>query len=218
MLVEIDVLIWWWFFVADSDGVGEEGGVRAGQTALDRISHSVDLWLLRLRGKENTKFFHNLLETFMVIYIQFNCSWHWFRMICSVCVAFTVSFVCCVLFKQINCCWNWYHLSLIAWIFSSKALGLSAIHAVLLVCYIIHSICKVIFCASMCWSCICDMISLVKGVSCFDKSANYDDFDSVSTKQYKQHIAPQSFCYLFPELAELMIRLSDLSDCVASVH
>ena len=56
--------------------------------------------------------------------IQFNCSWYWFRMICSVRVAFTVSFVCCVLLKQINCCWIWYHESLIARIFSSKALSL----------------------------------------------------------------------------------------------
>ena len=62
------------------------------------------------------------------------------------------------------------------------------------------------------------MIGLVKGVSCFDKSANYDDFDSVSPKKYKQHITPQSFCHLFPELAELMIWLSDLSDCVSYAH
>jgi len=54
-------------FVADSDGVGKEGGVRAGQTALDRISHSVDIWLLCLRGKEDAKFVHNFLETFMVM-------------------------------------------------------------------------------------------------------------------------------------------------------
>lgn len=37
--------------VADSDGLGKEGGVRAGETALDNISCGVDLWLLCLGGK-----------------------------------------------------------------------------------------------------------------------------------------------------------------------
>lgn len=47
----------------------------------------------------------------------------------------------------------------------------------------------------VCVGVACDMIGLVKGVSCFDKSANYDDFDSVSTKQ---HIAPNLsvICFL----------------------
>jgi hypothetical protein len=33
-------------FVADSDGLGEDGGVPAGGTVLDHNSHGVTLWLL----------------------------------------------------------------------------------------------------------------------------------------------------------------------------
>lgn len=51
------------------------------------------------------------------------------------------------------------------------------------------------------------MVCLVNSVSCFDESANYDDFNSVSTKQYEQRLAAQSFSHLFPELAELMFLL-----------
>ena len=40
--------------VADSDGLGEVGGVRTGGTTLDRNSHRVDLWLLCFRGKRHT--------------------------------------------------------------------------------------------------------------------------------------------------------------------
>jgi hypothetical protein len=54
-------------FVADSNGLGKEGGLRAGQTALDHISHRVNLRLLCLGGKEDAKFVCNFLETLLVI-------------------------------------------------------------------------------------------------------------------------------------------------------
>jgi hypothetical protein len=54
-------------FVADSNGLGKEGGLRAGQLALDRFSHGVDLRFLCPGGKEDAKFVHNFLETFMVM-------------------------------------------------------------------------------------------------------------------------------------------------------
>jgi hypothetical protein len=50
--------------VADSDGLGKEGGVRAEETTLDHISRSVDLWLLCLGGKQGCKICAWFLEFF----------------------------------------------------------------------------------------------------------------------------------------------------------
>ena len=51
--------------VADSDGLGKEGGVRAGETTLDHISCGVDLRLLCLGGKRGCKICACFLDYFL---------------------------------------------------------------------------------------------------------------------------------------------------------